>query len=372
VKLTRQYYNLIALAENISKTIRASNEVAMKKFSLSFLLLSFLFIFTACFALPAEEPVLPPPLLPLSQITEYRTVPVTRGDVALYRDLSVSYVAVQEEAYSFELNDVYINNIQVAVGDTVTQGQILAELDRTAIQQQLENAGRDKTWTELHLRQLDETQAMNVLIAEVTGQAADDSAYRQQRAAYENDLEMNRIRTEYLQFENERRLLRSNIDGTVSSVMPFRLGDTSTADQRVVTVADQTQSIFSVRGTDINLLEVGRQYVLKVNNVEYMAEVIDPSAINRYISDEAYLQVLDTGGTAFNTRSYGSVHVVLAEVKNVLKLPKLAVHFANGRVFVYLLEDGMRTIRDVEAGLEGTAEYEIKSGLTTDDIVILD
>jgi multidrug efflux pump subunit AcrA (membrane-fusion protein) len=267
---------------------------------------------------------------------------------------------------------VYIENIYVSVGDTVTRGQVLAELDRTSIRQQLESAEKERIWTELYLRQLEEAHALDVLQAEVTGQAADDSAYRQQRAEYENDLEMNRIKTEYLQFEDERRLLRSNMDGTVSAVMNFRQGDTSTADQRVATVADQTQSIFSVRGTDIDLLEVGQQYELRVNNVEYLAEVIDPSIVNRYMEDEAYLQVIDSEGIAFNSRSYGTLHVVLDGVTDVLKLPLMAVNTANERVFAYVLADGMRTIRDIEVGLKGTVDYEIISGLTTDDVVIID
>jgi macrolide-specific efflux system membrane fusion protein len=61
---------------------------------------------------------------------------------------------------------------------------------------------------------------------------------------------------------------------------------------------------------------------------------------------------------------------VLEEAEDVLYVPFNTVKKANNRVFVYVLEDGVRMIRDIEIGLEGNMLTEIVSGLFEGEIVI--
>ena len=55
-----------------------------------------LFLFTACFALPVEEPVLPPPIVEVADPRIYRLVTVERGDVSRYMRPSAQYVPARE------------------------------------------------------------------------------------------------------------------------------------------------------------------------------------------------------------------------------------------------------------------------------------
>jgi macrolide-specific efflux system membrane fusion protein len=63
---------------------------------------------------------------------------------------------------------------------------------------------------------------------------------------------------------------------------------------------------------------------------------------------------------------------VLDEAKDVLTLPSRVIEKANARVFVYVLENGIRVIKDIEIGLEGNTLTEITGGLNEGDAVIMD
>lgn len=344
----------------------------MKK--MVFIPLTGMLLLSACFALPVEEPVLPPPIIQSFESATYKTVAVARGDVQRYRDLNASYVAAREEALSFTVGDVYIKSIYVEVGDVVQKGDVVAELDREYYVKELANAEQDETWALLKLKQLDERHALDLKEAAVTGEAIDEAAYLDERESLQTQLETIRIRMEYLRFEDERRLLRAGMDGTVTYAMSFREGDTSTADQRVITVTDQSQSVFMVRGSEIEFLHIGEQHELIVNWESFTAEVVDPEilGIARVNSDEAYLMIVDEEQPSFTARTYATLHLILDESKDVLYVPYAAVKKANARSFVYVLVDGVRTIRDIEIGLDGNSLTEVTGGLTEGETVIVD
>jgi multidrug efflux pump subunit AcrA (membrane-fusion protein) len=111
-----------------------------------------------------------------------------------------------------------------------------------------------------------------------------------------------------------------------------------------------------------------------IDNENYLAEAVDPVSlgIERDGENETYLTVTDAGGAVFSARSYALLHVVLGEAKDVLYLPDAAVREANGRVFVYVLEDGVRVIRDIAIGFRGSSQTEIVSGLNLGDQVIIE
>jgi macrolide-specific efflux system membrane fusion protein len=81
---------------------------------------------------------------------------------------------------------------------------------------------------------------------------------------------------------------------------------------------------------------------------------------------------LDEEPQTLTARTFAQVRLILEEVNDVLYVPFNTVKKANAREFVYVLTDGVRTIRDVEIGLEGNALTEIVSGLEEGEEVIQD
>ena len=69
----------------------------------------------------------------------------------------------------------------------------------------------------------------------------------------------------------------------------------------------------------------------------------------------------------------GSVNVVLDQREDVLYVDRKAVKTADGKYFVYMLdENGLRTRKEITTGLETGNYVEIVSGLTEGDSVILE
>jgi hypothetical protein len=193
----------------------------------------------------------------------------------------------------------------------------------------------------------------------------DEASFLDERAALQSQLEALRIRKEFLQVESERRVLRAGLSGTVTVATPFTEGMQSIANRHIITIADQSHSVFMVRGPDIHYLEQGELYDMSVNWEPYTAQMIDPDEFNisRASDEERYLLLVGDEPEAVSARTFATVHLTLDEVKDVLFVPTRAVKHANARTFVYVLADGVRTIRDVELGLHGNNTIEIISGL---------
>jgi multidrug efflux pump subunit AcrA (membrane-fusion protein) len=213
------------------------------------------------------------------------------------------------------------------------------------------------------------------LQADITGVPLDASSYWEQRENLSTQLETLRIQDEYLKFEEERRVLRAPMDGVVTSVINFTEGMRTTADQRIATVADQTLSVFFVRGPDAAFIDIGEFHQMTIRREPYLGEVVDPEVIgvDRFGSDEGkYLIVRDGDQSAFTSRDYATIRITLQVAEDTLYVPFTAVKRANARIFTYVLQDGLRTIRDVEIGLEGNTTVEIVKGLSAGETVILD
>ena len=336
--------------------------------------LAFLFL-TAC--LPVEEPVLPPPILEAAESASYRTQPVYRGDVILYRDINAVYVPAREEALSFGMNDVLIRNVFVEIGDYVNEGDAVAELDRDYFLRELERIERDETWTTLHLKQLEERYQFDLMQADATGVPFDSSAYLEQRESYLSQLENIRITREYLLYESERRVMRSPMDGVVTYTINFKEGDRTTADQRIVTVADQSQSVFEVRGLDAAYVFEGEFHEMTIRRERYVGEVVNPDEVG--ISrgggggvEYKYIVVREGDQSGFTSRDYATITIILDSSENTLYVPHIAVKRANARIFSYVFADGIRSVRDIEIGLEGNSAVEVLGGLEAGELVILD
>jgi multidrug efflux pump subunit AcrA (membrane-fusion protein) len=342
---------------------------------MTFLSLFAVLVFNAsCFALPVEEPPLAPPVLASGIEATYQTVEVDRGDVPLSKELSASYVAAREETVSFDIGDEYIASVNVDEGDTVQVGDVIAELNRDYFLGQLKRIDEDETWVNMELSQLDERHELTLSQAALAGEPVDETPYLNERAALLARLDEIAIRKEYMEAENERRILRANIDGIITYVITFEEGDTSTADRAIATIADQSNSVFMVRGQEIKNLTVGGHYDLTIDGNVYDAVVVDPEevGIERAALDEMYLIVTDEEQPVVTARTYARVTLMLDEATDVLFLPSRVISKANARVFVYILENGIRTIRDIEIGLEGNNRTVITSGLSEGEAVIMD
>ena len=334
--------------------------------------LTLLFL-SACFALPAEAPVLPPPALTVPEAPYFVTVPVSRGTVRTIASPTAVYVPSLEERLTFAENDIPILGIFVSAGDEVQAGDIIAALHLPAIQQDLDNINRRRSRLEFDLQQLSESHALALSLAEISGTPVDDLQFLESRLEILEEMVMLDSRIAYLRRQDEARYLRASMDGVVSQAAVFVDGMLSRSGQIIAIITDNTFTAFVVRSHMAEFMNVGDRFDMTIGVLTYLMEVVDPEVVGFTPGDgsqpEAFLIFVDLP-PALRPGIRATVQVVFEEVDDTLYIPRQALRRSAYRTFVYVLEGDLRLLRDVTIGIEGTTIVEILSGLSEGEQVI--
>jgi multidrug efflux pump subunit AcrA (membrane-fusion protein) len=319
-----------------------------------FLCITVLFL-SGCALLPEEDPALPPPALVLPQIRDFRTVEVVRGDVQRFTDVIALNVPVREEQLFFSVSGPVVLGIYVSAGDLVTEGEIVAELERPDIQVQLKNALREEEWALLNLSQLD---------ARFEGGMESETGYQRERASLLVQLEIINIRLDYLRRQDENRFVRAAMDGVVTQALSFSYGMTADLENPVATIADQSQFLFRVSGENTEAMQPGDRFTLFFMREPFIAEVVER------LGQEAFLVIIGDVPPAMGVTATATVQIMAEEALEAVAIPLTALRRTSLRTFVYVLEDGIRVDRDVDIGIIGTTWVEITGGLTVGERVV--
>ena len=324
--------------------------------------------------LPVEEEILPTPTLSIPEPEIFRTLPVDRGDVVLYRDMRAVLVPAREEILSFPMNGILFDKVHVRIGDFVSVGDILIELDRKAYIDELEQITRDLEMAQLRLKQLREMHNINLQRAEILGYKLDMISYNRQHDNLTGQIEVLKIRKENVKDELERRILRATMDGYVTMVHRFNEWDRSVADLRMVTIADVTETVFLVTGIGVEYLKPGDEVMISIRQESHYGIVIDPEKHNitaNRSDNEAYILVHEGYQYGFTTTTSGMTRVIIETAKDVLHLPINTVYQFHDRAYVFIVEDGLRVLRNITTGLKGNTAIEVTGGLEQGELVII-
>ena len=344
-----------------------------KKLIFPALLLPLLFL-SACFALPTEAVALPPPMLAVPVIPPIPTVAVARGNVQMTANPWATYLPAREERLHFTETDIPIQGIFVSVGDEVTAGDVIAALYMPEVEAKLDDLLRTQSDMQLRLTQVEERRNLALSIAATSGIPVDDTHFLESRASIRADLEILQMDIEYARRLNDTRYLRASMDGVVNRVAPFVIDMRSHPRQLVALITDHDYTAFIVAAHVAEFMHPGNYFNMTLENGTFLMQVVDPdeagftsTGFNRF---EAFLVFVDAP-PALRPGERGQVHMLFEEVYDVLYIPASALHrIEDDRTFVYVMEDGLRTIRDVVVGLEGDDLVEIISGLREGELVI--
>jgi len=331
----------------------------------NFMLFAILLLLTSCFALPVEEPVLLPPLVYDFEPAVHPTITAERGNLQRYHTLSPRIMPAVEVSARFTIPDVYIQAVHVEVGDEVRAGDIVAELDREALTQVLYTAEREINAANIRISHIDERQPLEELETQIRGGGFDENIHQDARRGHQTEIAAHRLATEHFRAEDERRVLRAPMDGTVTQTLAFVPGDVSRIDVDVVTVADESQSFFSVTGRETRYLTPGSVHTITINQEPHDAVVISVE------NDQALLTLYSGGLYHFPERTFLSLHIVLDEVTDVIFVPARALQRVQDRALVYVMEGDLRVMREVVTGLVGNNGVEIVSGLREGEVVAI-
>ncbi len=342
-----------------------------------------------CDLMPEEETFRTAPVIREYQRAEFVQAECTRGDMSLTRSVSCVYVPVRTESLKFPISGEKYDDIFVTAGDVVKEGQLLAQLDLSDIQQQIETHGREIERLNVRLEQLEQDRALALKRVEIQYEAADETARREareavdrsydaQRQSLEDSLSVAQLRLEDYENQLAQRQLRSPMDGTVTYVRRIAKGDVSSISERIVSVADSTLSLFRAETDLWDCFEPGQIVVITSSKVDYEAVVRTEEELGlvpkpKEPGKKAYVYFALTQPTFdLEDNDRGTLTVELDSRQDVLQVPVSAISEINGETVVYYQdEDGMRAYKNVTVGLEANKMIEIVSGLEEGDMVIV-
>lgn len=355
----------------------------------------------ACSLLPVEEEPPPAPILRSYEKTEYRFAEATIGDIVETVRITCQYSPAVEETLSFGVGNLPIANVYVAQGDFVKAGDILAELDSSDVDAQIETQVIQLEKLKLELARLVElyeldltAETLKLESLEEKYESADDAVKPVLRGAVERQeqsiasLKKSHIaKAEILEIrissaesklselreQKSKRILVAGIDGTVTYLKDTGAYSLSVEKEKFITIADKSTSVFIVSGKDSRYLSPGQEVTVQLSGDYRDATVIDAKDLNLQPDESlAYVKLNETA-LDIKENATGAITIELNRKSGVLYVPSPAVKTANGKPIVYVLdENSVRTMKEVVTGYKADNKTEIISGLEPGDKVILD
>ncbi len=353
-----------------------------KMVALSCLLISL----CSCALLPAEEVRRTAPIVKLTQAEEFELSYVTRGDMSLTRRVSCTYVPIQRVGLYFGVSGEYIDEIYVSVGDYVKKGDLLGQLRLMGVEQNIADCEAEILRLNMQKAHLEENRALALERANAAYDGEDlikavdelNASYDKSALSISDSLSINSLRLDSLKESRDLRQLRATIDGTVTYVRKYQESSVSSETERAVTIADSTMSLFTASTELWEYLPVGTHVTITVKKVEYEAVVADEVALGLPKEERVpgknsnmyFTLVTPTFDLEDNDK--GSTIVELDSRTDVLKIHEDAVSKAGGETIVYYMDsEGMKAYKPVTVGLHADKYYEVISGLTEGEAVIL-
>lgn len=330
-------------------------------------------LLTGCFMLPTEAHDVPTPTREHPEARPLPTVAVGRGDVRNVASLEANYVPPRLEVQQFSVT-APVAGIFVSVGGTVREGDIIAALYLPEVQEQREVLGERRAWIEFELQFINERRELTISLA---GEPV-ATPYDAPRAELLEELEFIEHLLETLEQLNEERYLLASKDGVLTQVFPFSDTLVANPQTRIATISNEALTAFVVDDPLTVLMSPGQRFEMTLGGLYgwvHIMEVVNPEDFGFYREEgyeersEAFLIFVEEPPDNLNDRSRGFIHIELEEVQDVLYIPLSSLHQVGTRSFVYVIENGLRVLRDVEIGLMGGGLVEIISGLEEGELI---
>lgn len=326
---------------------------------------------SGCYLLPDEEELLAPPVIKASEV-KYSTVTVEKKDLEKKLVSSGTVTAEKQYPLFYEKQGGTVSKFYIHAGDSVKAGDPICELDTSDVDYQITEKELYKKKAELAvaiIRQRDGTQA------EID------------RAGVDVELLQNEL--DKLYEKKELAVLKSPIDGTISSIADVRVGDSVGTGSTIATVIDTSGFYIAVQPSDMSAFPMDTEVIVKIGSNEYKGVVfMTPYELQR-VRDEKIddHEKEDTTGINFNSDNIyvrfaeevppetvgqvADVILVQESVKDAVVISNNLIKTVDGQKIVYVLRDGEKTAVPVQIGLKTGSQSEITSGLSEGDEIVI-
>lgn len=322
-------------------------------------------------------------------VIEYKLAVAAIDDVVQSKSLSCEYTQLHKEDISFAVSGKQISRVYVKEGDDVKKGQLLAELSSGNRESEIKQLEYQIARNKILLEQLDENESyeisnrwLNFMYGYSFGSAdslKEGIANLQRnnqytREDYQDAIALDETQLNLLQKEAKQGRVYAGMNGTVSDIKERLEGTTSTKDEVIMTITDNTDCLFTVKDMSVlSYMAEGKEVEMSISyGTGAGTYKLIPHEMDKW-EDVMMFEIAEGGETVvIEPGTKGTMTVVLDEKKQVLTLPTEAIHSADGKSFVYVVgENNMREIKWIEVGLAGKNKVEIVSGLVEGEKVVL-
>ena len=305
---------------------------------------------SGCYFFPDEEKLLDPPTISADAVT-YSTFSARIKTIESAVNVT-GYVKsrVEKECY-FTAYTGRVKNVYVRAGDTVSEGDLIAEMNVGELEYELK------------------IQELKVKAAKLR---YNSTLSEQDRLQYE--IENSTLEKYRAQIDGAK--IYAPISGQVSYV--FRINPGTELDPYKIVAKIVDPNDLYVEGNfdgDGGTFEKGDKVVLTVDGDTYDGTVsYTPKDAKADRADNLTLLQADFGEKKPSIGYIGAIANIrktLAVSENALVIPKNLIKNDNGRTYVQVYENGEKTDRDVVLGITNATEAEILSGLSEGEAVII-
>ena len=345
-------------------------------------------LFSACSKAPEEEKLVF--LTEEESASAYEMVYAQTRDVILTKAIPCNYRQTHEQEVSFDVGGKRIDKVYVHAGDKVKAGDILAELAVGNIAEDIAKLEYDMevikhkesyldAWQDFELEESYFGLVYRSGMEEEDVKAKDErdadikQSYDYRRQDFEDELEFDEQKLNKMKRELSESKLTAKMSGTVLKIEDNLEGSTSKKGEVIMTIIDGTDGMFvceAMEYADVlkNTTNLNLYVVYGDAKGDY---IVTPYNVQNWNEEQCFIVLEGPENDGIEVGTTANLIVTLETKENVLSLPKGSVYEADGKKYVYVLDDkGMKTIKWVEAGLEGDEYIEITSGLVDGEAVV--
>jgi RND family efflux transporter MFP subunit len=286
------------------------------------------------------------------------------GDIRLTTGLTGT-VEPSDVVYIYAKASGDVTSVLVSAGDTVTQGQVLCEIDT----EQVETAKNSMDSAAVSLSEAESNMSrMQILYA-----SGDISP--QEYEQYSNKLKSATLQYESAKLAYERQVEYSQITAPISGKIEscdIEVYDRVNMSQQLCVIAGEGDKRVSFYVTErmMENIEVGDTLDIQKGGNTYEAVISEISTMvdssTGLFKVKAELETADSIATGSTVK----LNLVTEHTENAMIVPVDAIYYSGGDGYVYVYQDGTVHMVQVEVGLYDSENAEILSGLSKDDLVV--
>ena len=357
----------------------------MKRITL--ILLVLLLVFSAgCTTAPSDATGTAPELKEPADVASGTTAAYI---APMYRlNVYMGSITPYAEGLTMEI-DGWITKYYAYPGKWVEEGEILVELNTENIQEQIDQleaslAETEKNYAysdrlvqleiqmlEVELRQLQDLQAEQKYIDLKKNDIAQRKAdLRQDQKMRNLDLDKTRQTIAELKEKREKTVLRAPFSGRIIQGDLYE-GYSVTADVPFLYIADNTKLSLTCQYISDAMLESADQLFARIGDIDYEIQV-QPLDLEEYYAMTAagktpirHFDVVGPQDALANVEAgqYAAVCLITDYVEDALIVPSESVFTENEQTYVYVNENGVKTLRKVTVGASMRGMTQILDGV---------